>query len=108
MAQHRRADFPGQDLVVSLYLKDTGHSSDDGILSRAGWWFERGVKEAKKTISEQGEDQDTSYLLHILLTKQHVTQKNLGNPIIFPVLQPEEAGPVQLLLESVKDKRVSS
>lgn len=49
MAQHRRANSPGQDSAVHLHLKEKGHSCKDAsvlILDREDGWFDRRVMEA--------------------------------------------------------------
>lgn len=49
MAQHRRANSVGQDLVVYLHFKEKGHLFKDTnihILDREDRWFERVVKKA--------------------------------------------------------------
>ena len=49
MAQHRRANFSGQDCAVHLHLKEKEYSfkdNDVNILAREDRWFERGVKKS--------------------------------------------------------------
>lgn len=48
MAQHRRSNTTGTESVVSLHLKEIGHSFEGNnihMLDREDRWFERGVEE---------------------------------------------------------------
>ena len=53
MAQHRSANFSGQDSAVHLHLKEKKYSfkdNDVNILAREDRWFERGVSNQIKSI----------------------------------------------------------